>query len=510
LATTFTPNLRLAVDSNLTANAKTNLFKIDALGSTFTQDASSNTLVRSVEDLYFLPNNPSIGGSGTGGSIFFGSASQSLTGVTFYSDNLSIGGTLSLLDEGTGGTKYLLLKYDSTLSGSVDTAADRTLSIDLEGASRSLILGANLSISSANLSIGGVSYSLPASSATLVDLDDAQTLSNKSLSGASNTFSNIGYSSLVLTSSIVNADVSASAAISYSKLNLSSSITNNDVSNSAAIAYSKLDLAASIVNADVAVGAAIAGTKIAPDFGSSNVRTTGEVQIARNGSIASKFVASGSQAADISYTLPASAPTANQVLRYDGSVLEWASVGSGTVTSVALSLSAELDSILDATGSPITTSGTLGLDLATQAANLVLAGPSSGSPAKPTFRSLVADDVPTLTTSKLSDWSSAWDTRLGTKTTTDLAEGTNLYFTTARVDTQVATYKVTATWAPGDGTTKGVTHNLGTTDISWNLYDVDSGEEIWPDTATRTSPNAITLVASSAPTGSGWRLVIRK
>lgn len=64
-------------------------------------------------------------------------------------------------------------------------------------------------------------------------------------------------------SQIVNADVSASAAIAYSKLALSNSIVNADINAAAAIAYSKLNLSASIVNADVAAAAAIAYSKLA-------------------------------------------------------------------------------------------------------------------------------------------------------------------------------------------------------------------------------------------------------
>jgi hypothetical protein len=40
----------------------------------------------------------------------------------------------------------------------------------------------------------------------------------------------------------------------------------------------------------------------------------------------------------------------------------------------------------------------------TQTANVVLAGPASGSDAAPTFRALVANDIPTLTASKISDF----------------------------------------------------------------------------------------------------------
>ena len=73
----------------------------------------------------------------------------------------------------------------------------------------------------------------------------------------------IAYSKLNLSGSIVNADVNASAAIAYSKLNLSGSIVNADINASAAIAYSKLNLSTSIVNADINASAAIALSKLA-------------------------------------------------------------------------------------------------------------------------------------------------------------------------------------------------------------------------------------------------------
>jgi len=62
---------------------------------------------------------------------------------------------------------------------------------------------------------------------------------------------------------------------------------------------------------------------------------------------------------------------------------------SGTVTSVALAL----PSIFTVSGSPVTTSGTLTGTLATQTANTIFAGPTSGGAATPTFRALVAADI---------------------------------------------------------------------------------------------------------------------
>jgi hypothetical protein len=60
------------------------------------------------------------------------------------------------------------------------------------------------------------------------------------------------------------------------------------------------------------------------------------------------------------------------------------------VTSVELAL----PNIFTVTNSPVTTTGTLTGELSTQAANTVFVGPSTGSPAAPTFRSLAMSDLP--------------------------------------------------------------------------------------------------------------------
>lgn len=97
------------------------------------------------------------------------------------------------------------------------------------------------------------------------------------------------------------------------------------------------------------------------------------------------------------HTAPPTAPVA------DGSIMvettankfyfrsggNWIS-GSGSVTSVALAAPAEFT----VSGSPVTGSGTLTLTKATQAANLVWAGPTAAPSAAPTFRGLVWADLP--------------------------------------------------------------------------------------------------------------------
>lgn len=80
----------------------------------------------------------------------------------------------------------------------------------------------------------------------------------------------------------------------------------------------------------------------------------------------------------------------------------------GSVTSVALSMPA----IFSVSGSPITGAGTFTVTLATQSANTVFSGPTSGGAATPAFRTLVADDIPSLTSAKISDFSEAVDDRV--------------------------------------------------------------------------------------------------
>lgn len=70
----------------------------------------------------------------------------------------------------------------------------------------------------------------------------------------------------------------------------------------------------------------------------------------------------------------------------------------GTVTSVGLALPTEFA----ISGSPVTGSGTLTGSWNAQSANTVLAGPTSGGAATPTFRALVSGDIPDISATYLT------------------------------------------------------------------------------------------------------------
>jgi hypothetical protein len=79
-------------------------------------------------------------------------------------------------------------------------------------------------------------------------------------------------------------------------------------------------------------------------------------------------------------------------------------------------------SVLSVSGSPVSTTGTLDLTLALQNANTVFSGPATGSAATPTFRSLVATDIPAL-----SYLSSSGGTISGTLVVTGSVSCTELF-----------------------------------------------------------------------------------
>lgn len=88
------------------------------------------------------------------------------------------------------------------------------------------------------------------------------------------------------------------------------------------------------------------------------------------------FKAPNSLSGITNWTLPDGDGSANQVLKTDGAgILSWATVGAGTVTSVA----ATVPAFLSVSGSPVTTSGTLAIGLSGSALPVANGGTSATS-----------------------------------------------------------------------------------------------------------------------------------
>lgn len=141
----------------------------------------------------------------------------------------------------------------------------------------------------------------------------------------------------------------------------------------------------------------INGASRTVDFSNnSNILELGGGGLQLNGSTSGHVVLAAS-AVTSTYSLvwpAAQAASPGYVLSNDGTgVLSWVSASAGSVTSVAL---ADSTGLFNITGSPVTSSGTLTLaSFQSQTANSFFAAPN-GSSGAPTFRAIVAADVPTL------------------------------------------------------------------------------------------------------------------
>lgn len=186
-------------------------------------------------------------------------------------------------------------------------------------------------------------------------------------------------------------------------------------------------------------------------------------------------------------------------LQLSGGVLDISFTPSaGTVTSVALSL----PSFITVTGSPITSSGTLTGTLATQSANTIFAGPTMGSAAEPTFRTLVADDIPTITSTKISDFNEAVDDRVSAL----LVAGTNVTLTYNDV-ANTLTISASASPYTDENAQDAVGNILVSTDTVNFIYD-DATPEISADVITQMSitsdANGLMLVGDANAPGNNY------
>ena len=172
----------------------------------------------------------------------------------------------------------------------------------------------------------------------------------------------------------------------------------------------------------------------------------------------------------------------------------WAVAGSGSVTSVGLAL----PSIFSVSGSPVTTSGTLTGTLATQSANLLFSGPSSGGAAAPTFRQTVPADYQDTqgTITFTGGGTSTFDptnNRLGSLTCTG--------DTTLNIDTTVVRMslmvKIVMDATGGRVVTAGTNISL-TGGISTLLYDSSANAVSWLGFVWSSALSKYVLVSSSA------------
>jgi hypothetical protein len=282
MAFSLSTNLKLRLDSNLTANAKYNLLKLDELGGVYSIDNSGTVRVRSKMGLLFSANDAALGGLGEGGTVSFGAPGNRLSEFSIHADKVSFDGGIALIDEAAQDPTLaarLSLAYKSDQDGTLDSK-DVSLSLDLGGQDRAFLLGGDLR-TSGNIQLSGPANLQLPQTGTLATLAGTETFTNKTID------------------------------LRYNKV---------------------IGLTPAALDANFL----LSGASIDPTFGSRTVQSGG-IQLQGPSYKVGLFAAPAGQTTDLQFTLPSSAGKQGQFLATDGrGTLSWYDLSqTGYITSVA-------------------------------------------------------------------------------------------------------------------------------------------------------------------------------
>lgn len=360
--------------------------------------------------------------SGTN-TIYYRSAASTWTGVTIGSGLAFSGGSLSAVNSGTVSSVALTLPSFLSVSGSPITTSG-TLAVTLAAETAHTILAGPTSGSAATPAFRALvasdipdisaTYLATATAATTYQLLDGDLTALAALGGTNslyyrsgvNTWSLVAFGSGV---SFSGGTLTATGTGTVTSIGLTApgifAVGNSPITSSGDIGLTLATQTANKVWSGPTTGSAATPTfrplvsADIPDLSATylSAATAASTYQPLDGDLTALAALSGTN--NLYYRSAANTWTSVTVgtgLTFSGGTL--ANSGTATVSSVALTLPA----IFSVTGSPVTTSGTLAATLATQAANIVFAGPVSGSVQAPTFRALVAADIPDISATYLT------------------------------------------------------------------------------------------------------------
>jgi hypothetical protein len=555
---TLTRYLKLKIADDLSADAKYNLSRLDALGATFINDVNETLNIRSAADITIEPEAPAVGGGPSNGTVTIGTASH-FVNVLANSLSFTIRSALSLPSGTSGGNPtYLNLSSGSNTNRSLVlnvTPATSTLTVADSGtivtkdgngdfsagvitASFNGPLTGNVTGNLTGNVVGNVTGNVTGS--LFGNATTATTAANLSGTNLTGDVTNSGNTTTVVTVGGQFANHVATAtslALAATDANTASTIVKRDASGN----FVAGTISATTINAASVVASSLIGS-----LSTSNL--TGTVAIANGGTGAT--TASGARASlgvTAANILPSYTGNALATLRVNAGAtdVEWVlGAGQGTVTGVTAS------SPLSVTGNP-SVAPNITIPAATSLASGYLTSAdwttfnsrepaiSSGTTGQywrgdKSWQTLDKSAVGLSNADNTSDVnkpiSSATQTALDAKydasnpsafVNASGAKAASVVNSYAGSETDQAA-SVSAmkayvtsqgagstayTWSTADGVTKAITHSLNKTTISVTVYD-ENGEDILVDTVDRTSNNAVTLTSSAAPTGN-WTVVIR-
>lgn len=455
--TTLTPNLKLRISDDLTADSIYNLNRIDNIGAANKVENNGNLRIRALNDIILSPESQDLGGE-SGGTVSIGEDDVSVDLFDIFADLVNFNDSPALIREIRfpelliNGSNYVGFAPPDDISSNVlwklpniDGAANQVIKTDGSG---------NLgwaSVLTDSLAENNINIGNPFDMSQAVDT---------SLLGD------------------ILADVSTGLTIKAAK------ITNAHISSIAGIALTKL--AATTMNHALATDSS--------GFIVPSTVTADELDFLSGTSSNLQVQLDNKQPLDNTLTALSGFNVNGFLVQTSADTFTGRSLQAGAGISILNGDAVTGDPTISSTISQYTD------ELAQDAVGTILIDSNS-------IDFTYNDGLPSITADLRLSAASADAGQFNAIASIE-TDGLQVQVANSSITALIDAYKVTASWT--SGTSKTVTHSLGTTDVSYNIYDIDSGEELWPDTAIRTSINAIAFTATQAPTGSGWKVIIRK
>ena len=548
-ATTRTRNLRLFLSSGLTAEARANLEILDRLGDTTFLDGTETITFRAKTNLILQPADENVNGTNGQGTISFATANNKALSMDFW--------------PAVKATFHSPISVNGKLIITSANATEQTLTINTGSAPRVFTLGGDLTTNQtvSLQSSGSVTATIPSGEQTLVTTTATQNISNKTLDLTNN---------IVLTGKIKNSDISSNFPdrIDYAKLNLANSIKASDFTTSAGrLQYNQLDLTGQLRNSDWSsdLNHRLGSEKINPDFLTQEITTSGGFSAKNALGRKIKILAPSNVPNDYNFILPVEPGIQGQALamlaQQPGQTeirLGWVSTGttilntgeiyvgfngnpvnvnpgvlngSDVIASVASGLTLKPSGVTAGTYGSATQTVTAEVDAKGRVVSLAEQSIAIPSTQITDFAEAVQDVVGSNLVGNSDDITATYDdendgltlalasTAITTKTAvspaaddvlllSDTSDSGALKKVSLQDVVNLSGASFATTWTVG--TSFEVTHNLNSRDLLIQLYDVDTFEDILINSVKRTTLNTIDLTASVPPTGSGWRVLIKR
>lgn len=458
MADSLTPNLKLRINDDLTADSKYNLNRIDSLGSATKVENNGNLRLRSVRDIVLTPESQDLGGAGTGGTVSIGEAGVPVGTFEIFADVVDFNNSPAFMDS----LRFLELPANGTnyvgFTGPDDIMNDVIWTLpNADGAANQVLVTDGAAV---------------LSWATVL----TDSLAENNVNVGNN--SNVGEA----VDTNINGDILADTVTGFTlKPNI---IDNDDISLSAAIELSKLEpLTMNMALVSDGAGEISASAVTDVELGYlAGLTSSAQTQL------------DNKQPLDTDLTALAALATNGLIVKTGSGTSATRSILAGTGINITNG---------DGIAGDITIDSTITQYTDTEAEDAVAALLMETDSINFTYVANTSISADLKLSAEAADAGSFLaDVSIET-------DGLKVQINESDIESIIASSSYAENWLNADGVTKVITHNLNTRDVMIEIYDNDTFETILIDSIVRTDVDTVTLTATEAPAVS-WRVLVKE